>query len=91
MPGERLRVVIYDGDNNIVRRLEQVRGETIDPGYVDFFMSSRTRPSIVMYHIKDFDPEGNETTLFSSTSGSASHGWLKDNFSRWAQEHGVSA
>lgn len=44
-PGERLIIVIYDKDDNIVRRLEQVKGNCLDPGYVDFFNSMKCRPS----------------------------------------------
>ncbi len=38
VPGPRLIVMILDQQGRAVRRLEQIRGNCIDEGYVDFFL-----------------------------------------------------
>jgi hypothetical protein len=88
-PGERLIIVIYDGDDNIVRRLEQVKGNCIDPGYVDFFLSAKCRPSVHDYHIIDIDRDGNKTILATHTTPTQAVQWLTANVPLWVKEHGV--
>lgn len=90
-PGPRLQVVVYDAEDNIVRRLEQRRGQVVDPGYVDFFDSPRCRSSVSEYHIVDIAPDGTETVLATHTQGSAANRWLQTNFGNWVTDHGVAA
>jgi hypothetical protein len=58
LPGDRLRVGILDLDGKVVRRFEQIRGNCIDEGYVDFFMSHRCRPATHEMPIVDIDSAG---------------------------------
>lgn len=89
MPGERLIIVIYDNDDNIVRRLEQIKGDCLDEGYIDFFNSFRCRPSIHNYHIIDIDKEGKKSILATHTNPSEAFQWLTNNVPLWVKEHGV--
>lgn len=88
-PGERLIIVIYDKDDTIVRRLEQVQGDCIEPGYVDFFLSAKCKPSIYEYHIIDTDSHGRMQILATHTSPSEAKRWLQQNVPAWVQEHGI--
>lgn len=88
VPGDRLEIAILDQDRNIVRRLEQIVGTCIDPGYVDFFNSPRCRPSRFLYPLVDIAPDGTQQELhpdFHTRLG-------KDAFFRivgdWMGEHG---
>jgi hypothetical protein len=58
VPGQRLEVAILDETGAIVRRMEQIRGECTDPGYVDFFLSHNCRPASHEYPIVDIDENG---------------------------------
>ncbi len=58
IPGDRLRVGILDQDGNVIRKFEQIRGECIDPGYVDFFESHMCRPATHEMPIVDIDASG---------------------------------
>lgn len=58
VPGQRLEVAILDETGAIVRRMEQIRGECTDPGYVDFFMSHNCQPASHEYPIVDIDENG---------------------------------
>jgi hypothetical protein len=89
VPGERLVIVIYDQQDHIVRRLEQVRGDSLDPGYVDFFESATCRPALYSYHIIDIDKDQQPHILASHTSPSAAKEWLVENVPKWVQGHGV--
>jgi mannosyltransferase OCH1-like enzyme len=88
VPGERLRIVIYDEHDNIVRRLEQVEGDTLDPGYVDFFLSAKCRPSLHSYHIIDIEDQ-QMNILATHTSPEEAKDWLVENVPKWVQEHGI--
>lgn len=90
IPGERIRVVIYDEEDIIVRRLEQIEGCYIDDGYVDFFNTVNCRPSIHEFHFVDIDHNGKQTILSSHTIPSDAQTWLKQNISNWARKHGIS-
>lgn len=63
IPGERLVIMILDQDRNVVRRLEQIRGSCIDPGYVDFFLSHNCRPAVHEYPLVDIDEKGEITEV----------------------------
>lgn len=58
IPGPRLIVMIIDQQGTIVRRLEQIRGDCIDEGYVDFFLSHNCRPASHEYPLVDIDAQG---------------------------------
>ncbi len=66
--GERLKIVIYDKDDNIVRRLEEIRGECIDPGYVTFFTGSESRAAKYNHYLVDIAPDGTQTILHDNPS-----------------------
>ncbi len=50
--------MILDQQGRVVRRLEQIRGNCIDEGYVDFFLSHNCRPAIHEYPLVDIDQNG---------------------------------
>ena len=58
VPGPRLIVLILDQHGQVVRRLEQIRGNCIDEGYVDFFLSHNCRPAAHEYPLVDIDENG---------------------------------
>ena len=58
IPGPRLIVLILDQHGQVVRRLEQIRGNCIDEGYVDFFLSHNCRPAAQEYPLVDIDTNG---------------------------------
>jgi hypothetical protein len=89
-PGERVIIVIYDKNDDIVRTLEQFKGSCIDPGWVDFFNSMNCRPSVHEYLIVDTDKDGNKTTMATHTSPSEANRWLTLNCPIWVQEHGIA-
>ena len=90
MPGERVIIVIYDKNDNITRTLEQVRGNTLDAGWIDFFNSSNCRPSVHEYYIYDTDQAGNKTKMATHTNPSDANRWLTINCPLWVQEHGIA-
>jgi len=89
VPGERLIIVIYDQQDNIVRRLEQVKGDCLDPGYVDFFLSPKCRPTLYTYHIVDIDKDQTAQIIATHTSPEEARKWLVENIDKWVQEHGI--
>jgi len=70
--------------------MEQVKGDCIDPGYIDFFNSCRCRPSVHRYHIVDIDENLQRNILASHNTASDAHRWLTDNFPAWVQKYGVN-
>ena len=56
--GPRLKIVMYNDKDEIVRRLEEIEGECIDPGYVDFFNSPACRPAKHQHYLIDIGPDG---------------------------------
>jgi hypothetical protein len=90
VPGERVIIVIYNKEDKIVRTLEQVRGNCLDQGWVDFFNSAQCRPSIHEYYIVDSDESGNKTIMATHTNPSDANRWLTVNCPIWVQEHGVT-
>ncbi|WP_127128006.1 hypothetical protein [Pseudoflavitalea rhizosphaerae] len=90
IPGERLIIVIYDKEDNIVRKLEQVKGNCFDEGYIDFFNSLHCRPSVHEYYMVDTDKDGNKQILATHKSPSEAILWLKENVPIWVQLHGLS-
>lgn len=58
VPGPRLIIMIVDQRGRVVRRLEQIRGNCLDEGYVDFFLSHNCRPAAHEYPLVDIDEQG---------------------------------
>lgn len=81
--------MIYDQGDNIARRLEQVTGDLLDPGYVDFFASAACRPTLYSYHILDIDKDQKSLLLASHTDPSEAKMWLIEKVPKWIQEHGI--
>ena len=90
VPGERVIIVIYNKEDKIVRTLEQVKGNCIDPGWIDFFNTQACRPSVHEYHIVDTNELGEKTVMASHTTPSAANRWLTINCPLWVQEHGIT-
>lgn len=88
-PGESLKIVIYDSDNSIARTLEQVRGNCLDPGWVDFFNSTRCHPAVHDYLMVDTDRQGNRQVLAHHVNGVGALEWLQNNVPLWVKEHGI--
>ena len=88
-PGERVRVVIYDKNDNVVRRFEQLRGECVDPGYVDFWNSPRCRPAQYLRPLVDIAPDGKVTTLLGDFKPHMGRELFETIFVSWVKTHGV--
>ena len=87
-PNGPLHVVIYDEHDQVVRRLRQRQGAILQEGYVDFFNSSRCRPTVAEYHIVDVDERtGQETILATHTGAEQARAWLQTNFRLWVEQH----
>jgi len=89
VPGERLVIMILDQDRNVVRRMEQIRGSCIDPGYVDFFLSHNCRPAVHEYPLVDIDEKGEIAEVLHSnfTPGTGMDVYLEI-LGRWAARWG---
>jgi hypothetical protein len=89
VPSERLIIVIYDKQETIVRKLEQVRGKSLDDGYVDFFNSNNCRPGVHEYYMIDTDKDGKKEILATHTAAEDALLWLKVNVPKWIEKYGV--
>lgn len=62
-PGPRVQAVIYDAEDRVIRRFEQIQGECIDEGYISFFGWPMDRPARYRLPLVDFAPDGTQTVL----------------------------
>lgn len=89
IPGQRLQVFILDQAGTIVRRFEQIEGQCIDEGYVDFFNSHNCRPAIHERPVVDVDGSGKIAAVlhpnYTQDLGMDLHLRL---FGAWAQKWG---
>jgi hypothetical protein len=90
LPGPRLKMVMYNDKDEVIRRLEEVEGECLDPGYVDFFNSPKCRPAVYQHHIVDIAPDGTQTILSSNPErfGRDPGAWI-ELVGKWANEHAI--
>jgi len=63
IPGDRLQLAILDESRSIRRRLEQIEGACLDPGYVDFFLGPNCRPARYEMPLVDISSNGVQTPL----------------------------
>ena len=89
IPGERLQIVIYNEQDEIVRRLEQIQAECIDPGYVDFFMGPNCRPARYRRPIVDIAPDGTVTELIADFTQSMGPNLWYTILAGWVSKHGI--
>lgn len=89
IPGERLQIVIYDQDDNIVRRFEQVRGQCIDEGYVDFFGHNNRPARYANMPLVDIDPEGNQTVLVEDFRAGNDSQLYYTALAAWVKQYGI--
>jgi hypothetical protein len=89
VPGERLQIVIYDQQDNIVRRFEQVRGACIDPGYVDFFLGPNCHPASYLWPLVDVDIEGNQTILVENFRPGMDMNIYYQALAVWVEKYGI--
>lgn len=89
-PGDRVKVVIYDKDDRVVRRFEQVQGACLDEGYVDFFNSPKCRPAKYVMPLVDFAPDGAQTVLLADFQPGTPKSVFSDVFASWVAKHGAS-
>lgn len=89
MPGERVRVVIYDEHGSVVRRFEQIGGVVLDEGYVDFFGGPRDRPVRQRMPVVDIAPDGAQTVLIADFQPTTSREIFANAFRTWAETHGA--
>ena len=89
LPGDRLKLVIYDKDDNIVRRFEQIRGECLEEGYVDFAVEALNMPSRFLYPIVDIAPDGEQIVLMEDFSQRDDQNEYLDLLKTWAEKYGV--
>lgn len=88
LPGPYLQIVIYDPDNNIVRRMEE-REREIVPAYISFFEEASS-PGVYQYYLVDIDPDGKETVIHSDPKALARdpQAW-RAFLQQWAERYGV--
>jgi hypothetical protein len=89
VPGPRLVVLILDQQGQVVRRLEQIRGNCIDEGYIDFFLSHNCRPAAHEYPLVDIDANGQIAELLhpNFTPGTSMDIYLSI-LEKWASKWG---
>lgn len=90
-PGDRVQVVIYDREDKVVRRFEQVQGECLDPGYVDFFGSPKCRPAKYRMPLVDIAPDGTQTVLLQDFQPGTPRSVMSDVFGAWVAQHGMAS
>lgn len=88
VPGERLRLVIYDEQDKVVRRLEQIKGECVDEGYADFFDSHLCGLATFLTPLVDIAPDGSSTILHPDFKPHHMHIW-RDILKSWVDQHGI--
>lgn len=88
VPGERLEIAILDEHGAEVRRFEQRAGRVIDQGYVDFFNSSRCRPSVQRFPLVDVAADGTTTELCEHYEQSMGPALYLALLGEWAAKHG---
>ena len=89
LPGPRLQVVIINEQGRIVRRFEQIQGDCIDPGYVDFFLSHNCRPAAHEHPLVDIDEHGQIVkVLHPNYTASMGMGPYLELLSDWVAAHG---
>src|SRR6266545_118006 len=89
VPGPRLQVVMYDHADQVVRRLEQVRGRCTDEGFVSFFAGDpRNRPAQFLHPIVDIAPDGTQTELISDFPPGTSMSVFHELLARWVATYG---
>lgn len=89
VPGERLQIVIYNEQNEITRRFEQVQGACLDPGYVDFFGSPRCRPAKYLHPIVDIDANGAARELIADFTPQMDQRIYLGLLADWVAAHGI--
>ena len=89
VPGERLQIVIYNAQDEIVRRLEQIQAECMDPGYVDFFLGPNCRPVRYRRPIVDIAPDGTVTEIFGNFAQNMGPDLWYSILADWVSEHGI--
>lgn len=90
-PGERVKAVIYDKDDKVVRRFEQIQGECLDEGYVSFFGGPRDRSAKYRMPLVDIAPDGTSTVLLADFQPHMSRNIFSDAFGAWVEKHASTA
>lgn len=90
-PGPRLQVVIYDKEDKVVRRLEQVEGECLDQGHVSFFGGPRDRSARYRLPIVDIAPDGKQSVLIEDFQPTSPRSVLSDAVQRWVDSYGQAS
>ena len=88
MPGPRLRVVVYDEHDQVVRRFEQVQGRCIDEGHVSFFGGPKDRPARVLLPLVDIAPDGTQTVLVEDFRPDSLRALMEGAFRAWVERYG---
>jgi len=88
-PGPRLQVVIYDRQDNVVRRFEQVEGLLVDPGHVSFFGGPGDRPARSLMPLVDIAPDGTQKELVLDFQPGTPRHVMETAFRAWVEKYGV--
>lgn len=75
--GKPLLMKLYDANDKVIAELTEVRGDCIDPGYVDFFLGKNCRPAKYHRHIIERLPDGSTNILHDNPKQ------LAANFPAW--------
>lgn len=90
-PGPRLQAVVYDENDRVVRRFEQVQGECLDEGYVSFFGGHKDRPARYRMPLVDISPDGVQTVLAHDFQPHSPRSVIETAFRAWVEAHGRQA
>jgi len=90
-PGPRLQVVIYDEQDQVVRRFEQVEGVCLDEGHVSFFGGPKDRPARSLMPLVDIAPDGTRTVLVEDFQPGSPRSVMEGAFRGWVERHGRQA
>jgi len=86
-PGPRVQAVIYDDQDRVVRRFEQVEGTCLDEGYTDFWGSPKCRPARFTLPLVDIAPDGTQSVLVPDFQPGSSRAVLSGAFQAWVEKH----
>jgi hypothetical protein len=80
--------VVYDEQDRVVRRFEQVQGACLDEGHVSFFGGPRDRSAKFLMPLVDIAPDGTQTILVADFQPSGPRSVMENAFRAWVEQHG---
>lgn len=90
-PGPRVQVVVYDEQDQVIRRFEQAEGVCLDGGHVSFFGGPKDRPARYTLPLVDVAPDGVRTVLVADFQPNDPRSVMESTFKNWVEQHGRQA